>query len=58
MFDSEKMETDMVIQHDGVAYRIIDTGSSGMLIVAKEDDVKSNNYPIPLFTMPVTDSLY
>lgn len=57
MFDSEKMETDFVLQYEGVAYRIIDTGSSGMLIVAKEDDVKSNNYPIPLFTIPFPDSL-
>jgi hypothetical protein len=53
-FDVSNLETYITVDYNGVKYRVIDNSSSGLLIVAKEDDVINNNYPLQLFAIPST----
>lgn len=51
-FDDCYLETNVTIDYNGIKYRVIDNASCGLLIVAKEDDVKSKNYPLRLVAIP------
>lgn len=54
-FDYRKMETDRTVVYKEVEYRVLDTTSSGLLLVAKEEDVKNNNYPLVVLAIPEID---
>lgn len=51
-FDISKLEIDRIKIFDGIEYRILEESHSGLLIVAKEEDVKAGIYPLQIFAIP------
>lgn len=51
-FDESVLETNVTVNYNDTEYRVIDTASSGLFIVAKEEDVKNKNYPLSLWAIP------
>ncbi|ULM95671.1 hypothetical protein L8956_17720 [Peribacillus frigoritolerans] len=51
-FDILKCETDKVVTYRDIEYRVINNTDSGLLIVAKEEEVKKEAYPLQIFTIP------
>jgi hypothetical protein len=51
-FDIMKLEINKVVVYNDVSYRVLDTTGSGLLLVAKEEDVQSGAYPIQTFVIP------
>lgn len=51
-FDINKLEINRVEVFSDIEYRVIEETHSGLLIAAKEEDVKNNNYPLSLFAIP------
>jgi hypothetical protein len=45
-FDLLKLEMDRVVTYDGVDYRVVDGLASGLLLVAKVEDVITGSYPL------------
>lgn len=46
------METDRTVVYKEVEYRVLDTTSSGLLLVIKEEDVKNDSYPLTTLAIP------
>lgn len=51
-FNFNCCQIDRTINYNGLEYRVIDQSNSGILIVAKEEDVKNKNYPLQLVAIP------
>lgn len=51
-FDITKLEIDKIVVYNEIEYRVIDISSSGLLFVAKEEDIKNENYPLAILAIP------
>ena len=51
-FNADYFETDLKTTYKGVDYRVVDTTSSGVYLVVKEEDVINNNYPLTPVVIP------
>lgn len=54
-FDITKWEICKTVTYKSEEYRVLDNTDSGLLLVAKENDVKKEEYPLQVFVIP--DSL-
>jgi hypothetical protein len=51
-FDMTKWQLNRTVTFNNVEYRVLEETTSGMLLVSKEEDVKSGKYPLPTFIIP------
>lgn len=51
-FDLLRRETDITLTYNGIDYKVIDNSDSGLIIVAKKEDVDNKKYPLELFAIP------
>lgn len=54
-FDVMRMETCRVLNYKGVKYQVLGTTDSGLLLVAKEEDVLNQEYPLQVYAIPEED---
>lgn len=54
-FDIMRMEINRIVVYKGIEYRVLDQSGSGLLLVAKNDDVENNKYPVSVLAIPEKD---
>jgi hypothetical protein len=50
-FDVMNFQLNRIVSLNDVEYRVIEETTSGLLLVAKEEDIKLGSYPLQIFAI-------